>query len=98
VSLLSKLLKADKKRRIFVRVRCPAAAGLCDARMGIGVGTLTLGNTSFLLRGGKSATLVIRSSAKGLKAARRKKKVTVIVLSRDNAGTAAIVTKSVKFK
>ena len=64
----------------------------------MGVGSLTLGNTSFLLRGGKSATLVIKSSVKGLKAAKRKKKVTVIVLSRDNAGTAVITTKSVKFK
>ena len=40
----------------------------------------------------------MRATARGIKAARRRKKVTVIVLSRDNAGTAAITTKSVKFK
>jgi hypothetical protein len=36
--------------------------------------------------------------AKALKAAIKKKTVTVVVLSRDNAGTAAFTTKVVKFR
>jgi hypothetical protein len=98
VLVLSKSLSATKKGIVSVKISCPTAAGLCDGRLGIGVGKLTLGNTAFLLRGGNSATVRIKVNAKALKAAKKKKQVTVIILSRDNAGTAAVTTQSVKFK
>jgi hypothetical protein len=98
VKVVSTSLKADKKRRISIKLRCPKAAGLCDGRVGVGVGKTTLGNKAFLINGGKTVTIRITVPAKALKKAIKKKKVTVVVLSRDNAGTAALVSKSVKFK
>jgi hypothetical protein len=98
VKIVSKSLKPDKRRRISIKLRCPTAAGLCDGRVGVGVGKTTLGNAPFLIRGGKSLTIRFTVSANALKKAIKAKKVTVVVLSRDNAGTAALTQASVKFK
>jgi hypothetical protein len=83
---------------VAVSITCPVAAGLCDGRLGIGVGSSTLGNTSFLVNGGNRAVIRLRGSATTIRAAIKKKKVTVVVLSRDNAGTAALTSKIVKFR
>jgi hypothetical protein len=40
----------------------------------------------------------IKVTKAGLRLARQKKKVTVIILSRDNAGTAATTLKTLRFK
>ncbi|MEA2389299.1 MAG: hypothetical protein QOG41_2072, partial [Thermoleophilaceae bacterium] len=98
VLVLSNTLRATKQRIVSISVSCPNAAGLCDGRLGLGVGSSTLGNTAFLVNGGNRAVLRLKVSAAGLKAAIKKKKVTVVVLSRDNAGTAAFTTKVVKFR
>jgi hypothetical protein len=50
------------------------------------------------VRGGKSGRVRIKLTSAGLKLAAKKKKVTVIILSRDNAGTAATTLKTLKFK
>jgi hypothetical protein len=63
----------------------------------VGVGATTLGNSAFLIRGGKTLTIRLTVSASALKKAVKAKKVTVVVLSRDNAGTAALTQKSVNF-
>jgi hypothetical protein len=83
---------------IKVGITCPNASGMCDGRLAIGVGSTTLGNTRFLVRGGSRATIKIKGSANAIKKAVRRKKVTVIAFSRDNAGTATLTTKSVKFR
>jgi hypothetical protein len=83
---------------VSVSITCPAAAGLCDGRLGIGVGKSTLGNTSFLVNGGNRAVIRLRGGAGVIRAAIKQKKVTVVVLSRDNAGTAALTTKVVSFR
>jgi hypothetical protein len=92
------LLRADSKGRVSVKLVCPKPAGICDGRLGIGTGRTTLGNVTFLINGGKSRTLRIKVNAKALKAALKAKKVTVVVLSRDNVGTAALTTQVIKFK
>jgi hypothetical protein len=98
VLVLSNSLRATKQRIVSVSISCPPAAGLCDGRLGIGVGSATLGNTAFLVNGGNRAVVRLRGGAKIIKTAIKKKKVTVVVLSRDNAGTAALTTKVVKFR
>jgi parallel beta-helix repeat protein len=98
VLILSNSLRATKQRIVSVSISCPVAAGLCDGRLGLGVGASTLGNVAFLVRGGNRAVIRIKVTAKGLKTAIKKKKVTVVTLSRDNAGTAAFMTKLVKFR
>jgi hypothetical protein len=98
VLILSKSLRANKQRIVSVSISCPVAAGLCDGRLGIGAGATTLGNVAFLVRGGNRAVIRIMVGAKSIKTAIKKKKVTVVVLSRDNAGTAAFTTKLVKFR
>jgi hypothetical protein len=98
VLILSNSLRATKNRIVSVSINCPLAAGLCDGRLGIGVGNLTLGNTAFLVNGGNRAVIRLRGGAGVIRTAIKKKKVTVVVLSRDNAGTAALTTKVVKFR
>jgi Right handed beta helix region len=98
VLILSNSLRATKQRIVSVSISCPAAAGLCDGRLGIGVGNATLGNTAFLVNGGNRAVIRLRGGAKVIKSAIKRKKVTVVVLSRDNAGTAALTTKVVSFR
>jgi hypothetical protein len=98
VLVLSNSLRATKQRIVAVSITCPVAAGLCDGRLGIGVGNATLGNTAFLVNGGNRAVIRLRGSAKTIKAAIKRGNVTVVVLSRDNAGTAALTTKVVKFR
>jgi hypothetical protein len=98
VVVKTRILRADKKGRVSVRIVCPKPAGLCDGRLGIGVGRTTLGNTSFVLSGGRTGTVRIKVKSKALKRAIKAKKATVIVLSRDNAGTAAITTRVLKFR
>src|SRR4051794_30941766 len=98
VLILSNSLRATKQRIVAVSITCPVAAGLCDGRLGIGVGNSTLGNTSFLVNGGNRAGIRLRGGASVIKTAIKKKKATVVVLSRDNAGTAALTTKVVTFR
>ena len=96
--VLSNSLRASKQRVVAVSISCPPAAGLCDGRLGIGLAATTLGNAAFIVRGGNRSIVQIKVGAKGLKAAIKKKKVTVVILSRDNAGTAALTTKVVRFR
>jgi hypothetical protein len=98
VLVLSNSLRATKQRIVSISISCPSAAGLCDGRIGIGIGNTTLGNTSFLVNGGNRAVIRIKGTAKAIRTAIKKKKVTIVVLSRDNAGTAALTTKAVKFR
>jgi hypothetical protein len=98
VVIRSSSLRATKQRMIKVGITCPNASGMCDGRLAIGAGSTTLGNTRFLVRGGSRATIKIKGSANAIKKAVRRKKVTVIAFSRDNAGTATLTTKSVKFR
>jgi hypothetical protein len=98
VLILSNSLRATKQRIVSVSISCPTAAGLCDGRLGIGSGNATLGNVSFLVQGGSKAVIRLRFTKAGVKRAVKRKKVTVVVLSRDNAGTAALTTKVVQFR
>jgi hypothetical protein len=98
VTIKTTTLHPDRKGRVTVRFACPKPAGLCDGRLGLGIGTKALGNSPFLVRGGTSGVVTIKFTRAGLKLAAKKKRVTVIVLSRDNAGTAATVTGSLRFK
>jgi hypothetical protein len=97
VKIKTKTLHANRQRIVAIKVSCPKPAGLCDGRLGLGIGPKTLGNTQFLVRGGSSRTLAVKVTKAGLKLARKTKKVTVIILSRDNAGTAATTLKVLKF-
>lgn len=80
-----------------IGISCPQAAGVCDGRLRLAVGRITLGNGSFLVNGGQKASVRVKVAAKSLKAA-LKKKVTVLAFSRDNAGTAAFTTQVVAFR
>jgi hypothetical protein len=95
--IVSKALRGNKQRVVSVAISCPQAAGVCDGRLKLSVGATKLGAATFLVNGGKHATIRIKVTAKSLKAA-IKKKVTVAAISRDNAGAAAFTTQIVAFR
>jgi hypothetical protein len=95
--VVSTSLRPDSRGRLAIRVRCPTPAGLCDGRLAVSAGRIVLGRAAFVIRGGTIVPVRVTVSQAVLKRVANKKRVTVSILSRDNAGTAALTSKNVKF-
>jgi hypothetical protein len=80
-----------------VRLRCPARAGICSGNVSLLNGRGTRVRRSFDLSALESATLKIRFATGSRTATLRKRStVKVTVFSRDQAGLAARVTRTLR--
>jgi hypothetical protein len=91
VSIAGSGLRASRRRIVRVRVSCPEGAGLCEGRVRLRTGRLTLGTKSFVLREGRSSRLSVKLSRRAFRRvkARSIRRTRVTVFSRDLDGDAA---------
>ncbi len=96
VVILGKSLKPDSKRRLAVKLWCPAAAGTCEGWMQVKAGHRVLGKKNFLLNGGTTSKVRVTLSRKLLKAIRGAPRANVFVFSRDATGFASMTQARLK--
>lgn len=98
IAISTTTLRASSSRVLSVRLSCPTGAGICDGRLTLKAGRTTVGRGTFLIQGGRNATVRVKLSRRSLAVANRRTRLRVDVFSRNQGGDASQATANLAYR